>query len=113
MRILFTSLILFWTALLTPLSAAEPLRVATFDADVTPPLGAPLCYGVVKPAKEIVGKLSARGVILLSADKPVVLCAVDWVLISNGGYNAYREALAAAAGTSVDHVAVHCLHPHD
>jgi hypothetical protein len=42
-----------------------------------------------------------------------VLCAVDWVGISNGGYDAFREALARAAGTSVDRVALHTLHQHD
>lgn len=106
-------LVVVLVALISPVSAADPLRIATFQADVTPPLGSPLCYGAVKPASEIVGKLSARGIVLLTNEKPIVLCAVDWVLTSNDGYNAYREALAKAAGTTVDRVAVHCLHPHD
>ena len=42
-----------------------------------------------------------------------MLCAVDWVGIGNGGYDAFREALAKAAGTSVDRVALHTLHQHD
>lgn len=113
MRRLILSLVLICCGNIANGLAAEPLRVAVFQADVTPPIGAPLCYGAVKPAKEIVGKLSARGLVILTADKPIVLCAVDWVLTSNGGYNEFREALAKAAGTPVDHVAVHTLHPHD
>jgi hypothetical protein len=42
-----------------------------------------------------------------------VLCAIDWVGIGNGGYDAWRRALAKAADTSDDRVAVHCLHQHD
>jgi hypothetical protein len=94
-------------------AADRPLRVAVFEADVTPPIGAPLCDGFVPPAKEIVDRLSARGIVLLTADKPIVLCAFDWVGIGNGGFDAFREELAIAAGTTADRVAVHCLHQHD
>lgn len=100
-------------ALSTTASAAEPLRIATFQADVTPPLGSPLCNGSVTPAKKIDDPLTARGIVLLGKDRPVVLCAVDWVGIGNGGHDAWREALAVAAGTTPDRVAVHCLHQHD
>jgi hypothetical protein len=98
----------------TPLWAGEkPLKIAVFEADVTPPLGAPLCDGLVIPAKEIVDPLSARGIILFSNEKPIVLCAVDWVGIGNSGHTAFREALAKAAGTTKERVTVHCLHQHD
>lgn len=90
-----------------------PLRIAFFEADVTPPLGAPLCYAFVPPAKEIVDPLKARGVVLLTGSKPVVLCALDWVGTGNSGYDQFREELAAAAGTTRERVAVHCLHQHD
>lgn len=96
------------------LSAAEgPVQIALFQADITPPLGAPLCDALVVPAKEIVDRLSARGVVLLTAEKPIVLCALDWVGVGNGGYDAFREALARAAGTTRGRVAVHSLHQHD
>ena len=49
----------------------------------------------------------------MSDEKPIVLCAVDWVGISGKGHEAWRKALADAAGTSPDRVAVHCLHQHD
>ncbi len=97
-----------------PSAAAEaPLKIATFEADITPPLGTPLCDALVQPAKEIVDPLSARGIVLLGEGKPIVLCALDWVGIGNSGHDAFREALAKAAGTSRDRVCVHCLHQHD
>ncbi|HWB12254.1 MAG TPA: hypothetical protein VG826_23705 [Pirellulales bacterium] len=96
-----------------PTSAAEPLRIATFRVDVTPPLGAPLCDSLCPPAAEIVDPLSARGVVLVGAERPIVLCAVDWVGIGNGAYDAWRSAIAKAAETIPSRVAVHCLHQHD
>lgn len=90
-----------------------PLRIASFQADVTPPLGVPLCHGNVMPAKRIVDPLSARGVILFAAGGPIVLCAVDWTGIGNAAHDAWRERLAEAAGTTADRVAVHVCHQHD
>jgi len=101
-------------AFLMTASAAETLRIATFQADVTPPLGTPLCCaGRVKPAKEIVSPLTARGVILFGASKPIVLVAVDWEGIAAEGWDEWRQAVARAAGTDMDYVTVNTVHPHD
>lgn len=94
-------------------AAESPLRLAYFEADATPPLGASLCNGGVKPVAEIVTPLTARGVVLLGAGEPLVLCALDWVGIANESHDAFRETLAAAAGTTPDRVVVHTLHQHD
>ncbi len=98
---------------MSALAGEAPLKIAIFEADVTPPLGTPLCDALVVPAKEIVDPLSARGIILFTNEKPIVLVAVDWVGIGNSGHHAFREAIARAAGTTKDRVAVHCLHQHD
>ena len=95
--------------LLTPLRA-ETLRVGVFDVDASPPVGSPLAYD---PTKGIDTPLSCRGIVLLGAGKPIVLCAVDWIGISNGGQTVFREALAKAAGTEPLRIAVHTLHQHD
>ena len=93
---------------------AAPLSISAFRADVTPPIGAPLCAGAVEPAKEITDPLSARGLVLFpKGQDPVVLCAVDWVGIAHEGLDVWRGALAEAAGTPVDRVTVNCLHQHD
>ncbi len=91
----------------------RPLRVATFKADVTPPLGSPLCNGNVKPVLEVVTPLTARGIVLLGAGEPIVLCAVDWVGIANESHDVFRKSLAEAAGTKMERVTLHTLHQHD
>ncbi len=95
--------------------AAEPspagsLRAGVFRVDATPPLGSPVAYAA---ARKIEDPLSARGIVLLGAGKPIVLCAVDWIGIGNGGHDVWRERLAQAAGTDPSRVAVHVLHQHD
>ena len=94
-------------------SLAADLRVATFMADVTPPLGTPLCFGLVKPGAVMVDPLTARGLVITGAGRPIVLVAVDWLGISNESHDHWRQALAAAAGTTMDRVTVHVLHQHD
>lgn len=86
------------------------LRLGVFDVDVSPPIGSPVAY---VPAKKIVDPLSARGVVLLTGEDPVVLCAVDFIGIGNEGQDAWKTALADAAGTTPDRVSVHALHQHD
>lgn len=93
----------------TPLRA-ESLRVGVFAVDASPPVGSPLAYD---PTKAVETPLSCRGVVLLGAEKPIVLCAVDWIGISNGGQTVFKGWLADAAGTELDRVVVHTLHQHD
>lgn len=102
-------------ALAAPALAFRPtLRVATFEADVTPPLQTPLCIGLVAPGVRVEDPLYARGVVLFpDRDKPIVLCAIDWLGIGNGGYDRWRTALAKAAGTVPSRVALHTVHQHD
>jgi hypothetical protein len=93
------------------LVAAGPLRVATFDADVTPPIGTRMAYDRVTNTWDM--SLRTRGIVLLGSGEPIVLCAVDWIGIANEGHDAFRQALAAAAGTTIQRVTVHTLHQHD
>lgn len=99
--------------LLLPLAvqAQSSLRLATFDVDATPPLGSAMAYDPVKRIDEMT--LRCRGIVLLGAEQPIVLCAVDWIGIANEGHDAFRSALAEAAGTVAARVAVHTLHQHD
>ncbi|MEX1040836.1 MAG: hypothetical protein WDZ51_09415 [Pirellulaceae bacterium] len=95
----------------TGLRGEEPtLRVAVFQADATPEIGTPVAYAATRSIQD---PLFAKGIVILGSGKPIVLCAVDWIGIGNGGYDAWREKLAAAAGTTPDRVSVHCLHQHD
>jgi hypothetical protein len=89
------------------------LHLATFACDITPPLGHPLCGGWIEPARAVDDPLRALGVVLLGPAAPVVLCAVDWCGIRNDAHQAWRVALAKAAHTTAERVAVHCVHPHN
>lgn len=89
------------------------LHLATFESDVTPPLGHPLCGGWIEPVRGVDDPLQALGVVLLGMGEPVVVCAVDWVGLRNEANWAWREALAKAAHTTPEKVCIHCVHPHD
>jgi len=94
-----------------PAQHTAHLRVGVFEADVTPPIGSPVAYAMTR---SIVDPLSARGmVIFIDNQKPVVLCAVDWIGISNEGNDLWKKKLAEAAHTTIDRVSVHVLHQHD
>ncbi len=110
----FQSILVILTFIAVPYAMAQDVAIATYRVDATPPLGAPLCGGAVKPAKEITDPLSARGIVILpEGQDPIVLCAVDWVGIANGGHDDWETALAEAAKTDVSRVSVHTLHQHD
>src|SRR6476619_6501874 len=88
-------------------------HLATFTSDVTPPLGHPLCGGWIEPVRAVEDPLHAIGVVLLGAGAPIVLCAVDWCELRNSANRLWAEALAAAAHTTPERVAVQSLHQHD
>jgi hypothetical protein len=89
------------------------LHLAPFSCDVTPPLGHPLCGGWIEPARAVDDPLKCLGVVLLGDEKPVVLAAVDWTGLRNEAHRTWRRALADAAHSTPDRVALHCVHPHN
>ncbi|MFO0908121.1 MAG: hypothetical protein U0794_07145 [Isosphaeraceae bacterium] len=89
------------------------LRLSTFSADVTIPMGHACMGGGIAPAARVRDPLLARGIVLTGSGKPVVICAVDWCEIRNEAYERWRTVLAEAAGTSPDHVLVSSIHQHD
>jgi hypothetical protein len=94
----------------TDVRAQGVLRVGVFAVDASPPIGSPMAYD---PTKGVLDPLSCRGVVLIGQGEPIVLCAVDWIGIGNGGQTEFKKALAEAAGTTSQRVAVHTLHQHD
>lgn len=89
------------------------IEIACFRYDVTPPLGHSCCGGWIRPIESVDDALEARGIILLGAGKPIVICAVDWTGILNEAHQRWRQTLADAAGTTPDRVAVQCVHQHN
>lgn len=93
--------------------ASTSLRLGTFAFDVSPPLGHSLCGGWIKPTEAYDDPLEAIGFVLLGVGQPIVVCAVDWTGILNEAHVAWREALAKAAKTEPDRVAVQSVHQHN
>jgi len=98
---------------LAAFSAKGAFRVATFEADITVPIGHACMGGGVADAKEILDPLFAKGFVLLGAGKPVVVVALDWCQCNNDSYDRWREALAKAADTSPKRVMLATVHQHD
>jgi hypothetical protein len=94
-------------------ATSSDLKMATFRFDVTPPIGHPCCGGWIQPVAAVDDQLEAIGLIFFGCGKPIVLCAVDWTGILNHAHLKWRQALAEAAGTTPDRVAVHCVHQHN
>ncbi len=94
-----------------PGAKAQELEIAVFDIDATPPEGTHLTYDTEINKWDL--GLRAKGIVLLGAGKPIVLCAVDWIGIANEGYDAFRNALAEGAGTVPERVDLHTVHQHD
>jgi len=57
--------------------------------------------------------LEAIGFVLWGCGDPIVICSVDWTGLLNEAHLAWRTALAEAAGTTPERVAVQCVHQHD
>jgi hypothetical protein len=93
------------------LESHSSLWLSTFDVDVTPPVGSPLAYDPEINKWDL--GLRAKGIVLSGAGKPIVMCAIDWLGIDNEGMDAFKNALAAAAGTVPQRVTVNVLHQHD
>ena len=87
------------------------LAIATFDVDATPPVGSMMAYGTVINTWDM--SLRARGIVLMGAGKPIVLCSVDWIGIANDAQDEFKRVMAEAAGTVPERVAIHTIHQHD
>lgn len=94
--------------------AEDPrFRLATFEVDVTVPLGHPLMGGGIAPARTVVDPLLLRGVVLTGGEAPVVLAAIDWCEVRNEAYQRWREVIAQAVGTVPGRVLFTSVHQHD
>ena len=85
-------------------------RLATFQTDITPPIGSPIYTGA---ARSITDLLEARGLVLSTGSKSIVIIALDWCEVRNQSYDLWRARLAAAAGTTRECVLLSCVHQHD
>jgi hypothetical protein len=92
-----------------PVTPPPPLRVATFTADVTLPIGHWL---YLRPLETVEHPLMAKGVVIEDRGRRHVLCALDWCTLRNAGHALFQTKIATAVGTQPQYVAVHCVHLH-
>jgi hypothetical protein len=89
----------------------DQLKLAIFDIDATPPIGSDLTYDPMINNWDL--GLRAKGVVILGAGDPIVMCSVDWIGIANDSQDEFKRVIAEAAGTTPSRVVVHAIHQHD
>jgi len=95
-------LVLFFSE--TAFAVSPDFRVATFETDITIPIGHACMGGGVQDAKQIMDPLFAKGFVLFGAGEPIVVVALDWCQCNNDSYDRWRVGLASAAGTRAERV---------
>lgn len=88
------------------------VRMASFTADVTVPVGHGMMGGAWL-SRSITDPLEAHGIVLVSEEAPVVFLSVDWCEIRNDAYFRWQNVLAEAAGTTPGRVMITTVHQHD
>jgi len=103
---------LIHSAILPQIPAAD-WQVATFQADITPPIGQPIGLGFIPQFQTVEHPLLAKGLVFYGPRGPIcVLCTLDWMEVHNASHRVLREQIAAAANISPDHVALQAIHQH-
>ncbi|MFK5924484.1 MAG: hypothetical protein QM496_20095 [Verrucomicrobiota bacterium] len=91
--------------------ATDGLQLATFQVDITPPVGEGVGLFDNKTT-EVEHPLYARGVVLKDGGGTYVLCSLDLGGLWNETHALFLDKLAKAAQTEAQHVAVHSIHQH-
>lgn len=102
---------LFCSPIILAQTSREGLKLGVFDIDATPPVGSQLTYDPMINDWDL--GLRAKGIVILNAGQPIVMCSVDWIGISNESQDEFKRIMALAAGTIPSRVVVHAIHQHD
>lgn len=109
-----TTFLLFALSVLPGIANPPSTHLATFEADVTIPLGHPCMGGGITPARRVAQPLQAKGLILMQANTlPLVIVSVDWCEIRGSAFQEWKQILAQEAGTDPSRVLVTSTHVHD
>ena len=106
-------LAVMWLMTAAAAFAAEPvLQLATFRADVTPPIGDGPCVGFMPKVASVEHPLELRGIVLRANGQTFVIAALDYQGLCNSSDEEFRKRMAEAAGTTPGRVALQSLHQH-
>lgn len=89
------------------------LRLSTFTADCTPPVGYGIGFGTGERAEGVRDPLLLRGLVLDDGACRCLLASLDYCALMHRAYDELCTALASAAGCEPRRVRVHCIHQHD
>ncbi len=102
-----------WLMVAAVTFAAEPvLQLATFRADVTPPIGDGPCVGFMPKVDSVEHPLELRGIVLRANGQTFVIAAIDYQGLCNSSDDEFRRRMSDAAGTTPGRVALQSLHQH-
>ena len=110
-RFVFICVFALHSVLINAQAVQPTLKLALFDVDATPPVGTQLTYDPMVNDWDL--GLRAKGVVILGAGLPIVMCSVDWIGISNDSQDEFKRVMAEAAATIPSRVVVHAIHQHD
>ena len=110
-RIVITYVFVMYSFSLSADPIQNTLKITSFDVDATPPIGSNLTYDPMVNNWDL--GLRAKGIVILGAGQPIVMCSVDWIGISNESQDEFKRIMAEAAGTIPSRVVVHAIHQHD
>lgn len=115
-RCLFAGLALLanlssWQAV--PASAAEPLRVGTAEADITPPTGFPMAgYYHERLAEGTIDPLKAKAIVFRQGDRQAAMVVCDLTGISRDLCDVVRSRAAERTGIPAAAIAISATHSH-
>jgi hypothetical protein len=101
-----------WLIATAALGAEPVLQLATFRADVTPPIGDGPCVGFMPKVNSVEHPLEVRGVVLRANGQTFVIAAIDYQGLCNSSDDEFRKRMADAAETTPGRVALQSLHQH-
>ena len=101
-----------WLMAAAALGAEPVLQLATFRADVTPPIGEGPCVGFMPKIASVEHPLELRGIVLRANGESFVIAALDYQGLCNSSDDEFRRRIAEAAGTTPGRVALQSLHQH-
>lgn len=101
-----------WLIATTALGAEPVLQLATFRADVTPPIGDGPCVGFMPKVNSVEHPLEVCGVVLRANGQTFVIAAIDYQGLCNSSDDEFRKRMADAAETTPGRVALQSLHQH-
>ena len=88
-----------WLMATVALGEEPVLQLATFRADVTPPIGDGPCVGFMPKVESVEHRLEVRGIVLRANGQTFVIAALDYQGLCNSSDDEFRHRMAERSAT--------------